>query len=267
MSEPEAKKSLTAKLCEVALTLTWMKKRGKVAGETYGYNFATEADLVMMIRKEIFERNIFLYPLTISHEITTAKGKTTIKNGVTTESVKQLTKTTMQWEWVDGDSGESKVCSMPGCGEDSSDKGTAKSITMSEKYFLLKSFLIPTFDDNEKMDASEKEALQRRVLTEKTAELNAKIAAQKAGSEEEAREELKKGKVMFVTLPERFHGEHAAVYGTAIQSEAVIRFMNDCSAQRFKGPEGVLYRLEVQYAKDCAELGRKLGFTVNVNLD
>ena len=267
MPEAEKPKNLTQKLAEIALTLTWMKKRGKVAGDAYGYNFATEADLVMMIRKEIFERNIFLYPLTISHEVTTAKGKTTVKNGVTTESVKQLTKTTMQWKWVDGDTGEFEVCSMPGCGEDSGDKGTAKSITMSEKYFLLKSFLIPTFDDNEKMNSSEKEALQRRVGEEKKAELQAKIAAQQAQSPEEAQAELKKSKVMFITMPDRFDGDYAAVYGNAIQSEVVIAFMSDCGAQRFKGPEGILYKLEAQYAHDCKELAKKQGFTVKAELE
>jgi hypothetical protein len=254
---------LTRKLCEVAKTLTWMKKRGRVKGETFGYNYATEADLVLAIRMELFNRNIFLYPLTISTGRSTVQGKrSTAKDGSVVDSFKQLTDTVMQWTWVDGDTGEERVCGMPGCGEDSGDKGTSKSITMSEKYFLLKSFLIPTFDDEAQMAPDEKKALQNRVKVEKEAELKSRKGAREAQSEDEAKHELMKGKVVFITMPDRFQGEFGAVFGTGIQEAAIQNFMADCDAQRFKGPEGILYKLSTQYVNDCKTLVTKLGMTL-----
>lgn len=259
------RKNLTQKLCEVGKTITWMKKRGKVKGETFGYNYATEADLVLAIRMELLNRNIFLYPLTVSSSRSVVPGKSFTKGDTTTNTVKYLTDTVMQWKWVDGDTGEEQVCSMPGCGEDSGDKGTSKSITMSEKYFLLKSFLIPTFDDEAQMTPEDKKALQQRVGKEKTAEMKAHKGAREAQSEEEAKRELMKGKVVFVTMPDRFHGEFAAVYGSGIQEAAIQNFMADCDAQRFKGPEGIFHKLDARYVSDCKTLVTKLGMTLEAN--
>jgi hypothetical protein len=257
---------LTRKLCEVAKTLTWVKKRGRVdITESRGYNYATEADLVLAIRMELFKRNIFLYPLTISTSRAVVPGKTyNNKDGSSSTSSKYLTDTVMQWTWVDGDTGEERVCGMPGCGEDAGDKGTSKSITMSEKYLLLKSFLIPTFDDEAQMSPDDKKALQERVKTEKLASMKATVAARGAQSEEEAKREIAKGKVVFITMPDRFNGEFAAVFGTGIQEAGMENFFADCDAQRFKAPEGIIRKLSAQYVNDCKALVTKLGMTLEV---
>lgn len=254
------KKNLVQKLCEVGAELTWVEKRGE--NKFHGYKYATEADLVMAIRLELYERHVFLIPDVIStvREDVTAKDDPKAKR-------KAITDMNIKWTWHDGDTGEKLECHMPGCGEDASDKGTYKAITGSEKYLLLKTFLIPTYDDAEQLLPSEKKALQQRVATEKVAGATAKKDAKDATSEEEAQRILKKGQVMFITLPDRFHGEFVAVYGQPITDIKVEQFMGDCAAQRFKGPEGILYKLAVQYAQDCKALGENLGYTVKADLE
>jgi hypothetical protein len=64
-----------------------------------------------------------------------------------------ITDVEIDWTIRDGETGESLSFSMPGCGEDTGDKGLYKAITGSEKYALKNIFLIPTGDDPEKDDA------------------------------------------------------------------------------------------------------------------
>lgn len=256
-------KSLTQKLCEVGKTLSWMKKRGKMQGGTYGYNYATEADLVSAIRLELYNRNVFLYAHGVDHK-RVVETIVTVKDGKESSKGIMLTDVMIDWEWVDGDTGESRMCRMPGCGMDSGDKGLPKSITMSEKYFLLKTFLIPTYDDSEAtLDAEEKRELQRKVAVEKTAALKAQKAAREAPSDEEAQKEARKAKVVFISLPDRFNGEYAAVYGTGIASEELIAFLGDCNATRYKGPEGIYWKLEIVYVNDCKAMVERLGMTLD----
>jgi hypothetical protein len=254
------KKTLIQKLCEVGKELTWVEKRGE--NKFHGYKYATEADLVMAIRLELYDRHVFLVPNVLStvREDITAKDDPKAKRKAITDMV-------IEWTWVDGDTGEKLVCHMPGCGEDASDKGTYKAITGSEKYLLLKTFLIPTYDDAESLTAEDKKALQLRIVEEKGAELKAKKEAREAPNEEEAARILKKGEVLFIDLPDRFNGEALAVYGKPIMAEDMISFFNDCAAKRFKGPEGVFYKLEVQYGRDCKAMAEKKGYTVKGNFE
>jgi hypothetical protein len=251
VSEPSG---LTKKLCEIGKSLTWMKKRGRFQSQAYGFNYATEADLVLAIRNEMFDRNVFLIP-----NVTDMKREswTDDKN-----RRRSITDVTIEWTWIDGDTGETRISHMTGSGEDSGDKGIYKAVTGSEKYLLLKTFLIPTFDDAEAMEPADKRELQKRVGIEKTAALKAQRDAREAHSEEEAQKVLRKGEVMFLTLPDRFHGEFAAVFGKPTQREVMIQFFNDCNAQRFKAQEGIIYKLPIQYAQDCKTLAEREGFSV-----
>ena len=251
-------KTLIAKLCEVGDALTWIQKRGK--NTFHGYNYATEADLVLAIRKELYARKVFLTPRVLSSKVTDFEPVQQDKGKMKYRRIVDLE---IEWTWRDGESGETIVSSMPGSGEDSGDKGTYKAITGSEKYLLLKTFLIPTYDDAEAMAPADKKALQKRVGIEKTAELTARKAANEAQSEDEAKAALRKGQVLFIRLPDRFNGEFAAVYGKPIAEAVMENFFSDVSAPRFKGPEGIFYKLEAQYAQDCKTLAERNGFTVD----
>jgi len=124
-------KGLIPKLCEVMGTIDKVIKHGK--NTHHNYTYATEADLVAAERGELSSRNIFIFPSVVNHSRTG-----------------QITDIMVSWTFVDGDTGETHECLMPGCGSDNSDKGVYKALTGSLKYLLMKSLLIPTGDDPEK---------------------------------------------------------------------------------------------------------------------
>jgi ERF superfamily len=258
MSEAKTK-TLIMKLCEVGASLSYIEKRGKNSFHVYKY--ATEADIVSAIRLELYARNVFLIPnvVDVKRELIERK---TVKDGKEKITQTALTDMNVEWTWMDGESGETIPCHVPGCGEDSGDKGTYKAFTGSEKYLLLKTFLIPTYDDAEQMTSGDKKALQQRIAKEKTAELKSQIAVRDATNPEEAEAEKRKGQVLFVSIPQRFNGDFAAVYGKPITDFKIETFMSDCAANRFKGPEGIFYKLPIQYAEDAKALGSKLGYSV-----
>jgi len=254
-TEPPKPKTLIQKLCEVGQELTWVEKRGE--NKFHGYKYATEADLVMAIRLELYERHVFLVPnvLSTAREDVTAKDDPKAKR-------KAITDMNIEWTWIDGDTGEKLVCHMPGCGEDASDKGTYKAITGSEKYLLLKTFLIPTYDDAEAMSPSDKKKLQAEVAEQRMATLGAKKDAQLAQSEADAEKIMKKAKILYIEQEEKYQGEFLAVRGEPIFDEQMRIFFNDCGAGRFRGPRGIFFKLDIRYAKDCKAMAEKIGYTV-----
>lgn len=265
-------KSLAEKLCEIALSQIWIEKTGRVGGggdSNVSYKYATEADLVTALRNEIYSRKIFLTPriLEMRNETVLKNEKKTDREGKVTEYQKAsyITNLIIEWTWRDGETGETMITSMAGGCVDTSDKGVYKAITGSEKYLLLKTFLIPTFDDPEKMQASDKRALQQRIAVEKVASMKAtKDAKGKTGAEAQAI--LKKGEVLFISMPEAFEGDYIAVSGSPIADPTMIQLFSDVAANRFKNPSvGVYYKVEVAYKRDVIALAEKIGYTVDTH--
>ena len=137
MNDQPKTKNLVTKLCEVVAATERVPKNGW--NDFHKYKFAMESDIVESIRGELSKRNVFIFPSITHHNRVTKEGE---KGGY-------LTDINVLWTFVDGDSGEERVISVPGCGEDKGDKGLYKAFTGSEKYMLTKSFLIPTGDDPE----------------------------------------------------------------------------------------------------------------------
>lgn len=145
--EAAPSRRLVQKLAEAGQAIGWIEKSGR--NQFHNYNYATEADLVSKLRGELFSRNVFIFPTVISVERSVITVRS-MKNGQVNERDTALTNVMVRWTFVDGDTGETMTCDMPGCGEDSGDKGVYKAMTGSEKYLLMKAFLIPTGDDPEK---------------------------------------------------------------------------------------------------------------------
>jgi ERF superfamily protein len=129
--------SLSAKLLEVMKAVTRVEKRGE--NQFHGYKYATESDLVDMVRGELSSRGI----RTKFNLVSTARTPKGEKGGF-------ITDIEVDWTFVDSESGETETSRVPGSGEDKGDKGVYKALTGSEKYWLMKTFLIPTGDDPEK---------------------------------------------------------------------------------------------------------------------
>jgi hypothetical protein len=155
-TEAPKQHGLVAKLCEVMAEAGYIQKRGR--NEKFNYNYATEADVVELLREKLAARNIFVFP-----SVTSAERKEHSKTS--TGSTMFITDIMVKWTFLDGDTGEAQECMMPGCGTDTGDKGIYKAITGSSKYMFLKGFMLPTGDDpeNEKADPKEGKAAAKAV--------------------------------------------------------------------------------------------------------
>jgi hypothetical protein len=118
-------KSLITKLTEVQASISGVVKTGY--NDFQKYSYAEEAAIVSVCRDELAKRSIMIIPSIerVAHDGTL----TTIETSYT---------------FCDGETGEQFVTKWAGTGSDKQDKGLYKAITGSQKYLLLKTFLIPT---------------------------------------------------------------------------------------------------------------------------
>lgn len=156
--------SLVAKLCEAGAAIGWIEKGGY--NEFHKYKYATESDIVSALRGELFKRKVFIFPHIIKYsrtpiEIETMKWSDAEKMKVPSVRKTAITEMDIEWTFVDGESGEKWTVMVPGVGEDSVDKGLYKAFTGSEKYLLMKSFLLPTGDDPERDSKEEEETAKQ----------------------------------------------------------------------------------------------------------
>lgn len=133
-------RGLIVKLCEVMAATGWVEKSG--TNQKQGYAYATESDVLSMLRKELSQRHVFVFP---SVENVSRTPLYTTQSG----SQMHATDVMVKWTFLDGETGETHECHMPGCGADTGDKGLYKAITGSSKYMFLKAFMLPTGDDPE----------------------------------------------------------------------------------------------------------------------
>lgn len=136
-------KQLAEKILKVIASVKSVSKDGFNAFHKYKY--VTDAAIVSEIRREMIANRLILIP----HQ----------------ESCRQdgeLTTLVVKYKLMDVDSGEVMESSVIGYGKDSGDKGIYKAATGAEKYYLLKTFLLPTDDDPE----NEKEAPRPRATKE-----------------------------------------------------------------------------------------------------
>jgi hypothetical protein len=131
-----APRALVCKLAEVMAAVARIPKHGH--NDFHNYDYATEADIVAAIRLELAQRHVMLLPAITAMDRVAVGEKGSV-----------LTSLTMAFTFYDGDSGETLTRPWLGAGTDKEDKGAYKAMTGGEKYFLLKTFLIPTGDDPE----------------------------------------------------------------------------------------------------------------------
>jgi hypothetical protein len=142
--------ALAKKLVEVMAAVERIPKNGWNA--FHQYHYATEADTAEAIRSELSQRGVLLLPAITgtSREPVGEKGSV-------------LTHLTMEFTFMDSETGETITRPWLGAGTDKEDKGAYKAMTGGEKYFLLKTFLIPTGDDPEAESAESQKTASRRV--------------------------------------------------------------------------------------------------------
>lgn len=171
--EDGAPKSLVTKLAAIMAAVQRIAKRGR--NDFHGYDYATEADIAEAIRMELATRHIMLIPSADSCERVSVGDKGSV-----------LTTLGMTFTFLDGETGEEIKRHWFGAGTDKEDKGLYKAYTGGEKYFLLKTFLLPTGDDPEREEGSGKRAYARGGRREATAEERQEVIEHAPYAEREA---------------------------------------------------------------------------------
>lgn len=129
----------------------------------HNYDYVTENDLVYAVRDKLADAGIFVFTSVESQTVQIIKDE---------DKTTALTTVTTKHTFVDGDTGENFSVLSQGQGADVGDKGGYKAATGAMKYFLYKCFMIPTGDDPEADEKTDRHAAARgtKVADKKTAE-------------------------------------------------------------------------------------------------
>lgn len=131
---------LASKLAQVMAKVKYIQKRGK--NTHFGYTYATEADVADKVREALAELKVAFIPRILPETIQVTPVETKAGRQIVLSAV-------FEFDFVDGDTGETYTVRVPGQGQDSGDKAAYKALTGAVKYALMKTFLIPTGDDPE----------------------------------------------------------------------------------------------------------------------
>jgi hypothetical protein len=144
----DGKPSLAKKLATIIGASGWIPKNGFNAH--FKYNFATDADILDALRQLFAKYNVahLMSVIDVTRE--------QIAEGDGKRRATFLTHVRTRHTFLCGDTGEAVSVDGFGTGEDSGDKGVYKAQTGALKYALLKTFLIPTGDDPEYDNESER---------------------------------------------------------------------------------------------------------------
>ena len=123
-------KSIFPKMAKVMSQVSRVPKNGY--NSFHKYNYATESDLTESIRPILLEAGLVFFSNVLEES----------REG-------EFTKVKMEFTLADVDTGETLKSTYWGEGQDKGDKGLYKAYTGATKYFLMKTFLIPTGDDPE----------------------------------------------------------------------------------------------------------------------
>lgn len=107
----------------------------------HGYNYHSEADVNSAFQKLFHNHKIMFSASMVSSEMR----ETTTRNGNT----EFIYKANMRFTFFDAETGESLTGCMSGEGQDNGDKALYKSISGTQKYILMKTFMITDHNDPE----------------------------------------------------------------------------------------------------------------------
>jgi len=147
---PATTPGLIKKLSTIMGELKDIPKTGFNQSQKYAFRKADDVDAA--VSKELAKHNVILWPNLVEESFTPLY---TTQSGMTMWFAKVI----VEYQFIDGDTGEvTPLSKMPGTGADTGDKGHAKAMTMSKKYFLSQVFLIGGNDDPEADEKVDKAA-------------------------------------------------------------------------------------------------------------
>jgi hypothetical protein len=150
---------------EIMKEASMIEKTGR--NNSQGYAYVESSEIVQRFHELFVKHNLIL----TSSVKNIVREQTTTKDG----SPRNNTVLTMQFTITSLKDGSSTTTDFPAEGTDSGDKGIPKALTMAEKYFLMKTFMLASGDDAEAdEDQNEHRSLLRKAPTPVT---ETKVAA------------------------------------------------------------------------------------------
>jgi hypothetical protein len=143
MPEPNKGQRVAQKILAIMKDVTRVEKDGYNIIQKYQY--VSEGGMLEAIRGKIIEHGLVVIPTQLS--CLSQHYTFTGKEGNPRDVI--MTETCTEYTIIDTDSGDSLTVKFFGQGMDSGDKGVYKATTGANKYFLMKTFMIPTGDDPE----------------------------------------------------------------------------------------------------------------------
>lgn len=135
---------LLKKLSAIFASIDSLPKDG--TNDFHRYKFTSESAAKRALHPLFAEHGVILKIDVLNAEQVTLQSKD--KNGF----IKELTKITLGYSFIDCESGEALSGQFIGYGEDSNDKGVWKAVTGCVKYILFNTFLVATGDDPDQDD-------------------------------------------------------------------------------------------------------------------
>jgi hypothetical protein len=125
------------KLVEVRKSVPYLQKES----QGHQYQYTGSSQVLAAVRAKMDELGLMLICKVLGHNLI---------EGKTAKGAKEfMTELDLEFTWINADKPEETVvCPWYGQGVDNSEKGVGKSLTYAEKYFILKTFNIPTDKDD-----------------------------------------------------------------------------------------------------------------------
>jgi len=156
--------SIYKKLLEIKKKVPYLKKNKK----GYQYNYADPETVLGTINPLLNEAGIFLKTEVLSQEVKPVEVND--RNGKHLENLYLLK---LKYTWIDAESGEKEEVLWESSGCNGEEKGLGSALTYSERYFMLKTFNIPTGEDDPNARQVEKKEVKKKIEQEESAKLDA----------------------------------------------------------------------------------------------
>jgi len=135
----EENKGIYRKIMRVMEKVEYLAKDDTISyGDKVKYKGLSEEKVTRVIRKELVEQGIIVYPIHQEHK----------REG-------NLSTVDVTYRFVDVEDGSYIDAVSSGTGADTQDKGVGKAMTYAYKYLWLRTFAIPTGEDPDKISSAE----------------------------------------------------------------------------------------------------------------
>lgn len=172
MNEP--KLNVFQRLLEVRKSVDYLQKDAKNQGQ--GFSYVSSSQTLAAVREAMNKQGLMLMPTVHDFEV---RDHPTAKGGNWYFTILR-----MEFVWINVDNPEDRFhCKWTGQGLDQGEKGVGKALTYGEKYFILKTFNIPTdkddpdaFEQKHDKNGKSKTTTKKQTNTEPKKQTNAEFA-------------------------------------------------------------------------------------------